>query len=130
MCMTTFNALTDQIIAMGPALLKGGEFKKYELDQGEIFTMTVKKNDKIHVIDAFMKKGTIFPVHMHEYSDETFLLYEGVVNIYCINGQEIKNELQIGKPFIVRKGVHHFLKVKEDSWMLSSLIPPDVQVNI
>lgn len=127
--METLSALTDKLVTDLRTISheeKPG-YVIYDLEQGEAITFTLKCDKNIHVIDALLTEGTIFPLHQHDESYETLILQSGEVTVLCDEPgcETIRHELKPGQPFMIPSGMKHLLHAKKTSWILATLIPPD-----
>lgn len=130
MCMKDVDIYTDALInELGSISRKEADgHVEYDLEQGHVITWTLKKNQYIEVIDALLTEDTIFPLHEHDLSFETMVMYtDGDVTVVCDEPgcEPMHKKLVKGEPFGVPPGVNHFLHAKKSSWILATLIPPD-----
>lgn len=123
-----FGVLTQLAIeSLKHISVKESDHVIYELEQGSSISFTLKENQYIQVIDSFLSKGTIFPLHKHLAAAETFILERGAVTVICDNPgcDTNREELTPGVPLTIPCKMNHFLHANEDSWVLAILIPPD-----
>lgn len=128
MCEKTFDVLTHMAIeSLKHISVKETDHVVYDLEQGSAIAFTLKENVNVQVLDSFMSKGTIFPLHHHVASSETLILEAGAVTVVCDDPDcpEHRAELKAGMPLTIPCKMNHFLHAKEDSWILAILVPPD-----
>lgn len=131
--MKEINRLTDEIMKMSDLgiITSAPGFREYKLEHGTLMGWSLLKNDKIECIRAYMSEGTVFPLHEHEFSAETMILYSGAVKVSC-EGENCETELhsmEIGIPFHVEAGKCHKLYADEESRMIAIFIPPDKELD-
>ena len=105
-------------------------YVEYKLEHGTVIGWTLHRDDYVHVVRAFLSKGAVFPLHDHELSFESLILYRGNVDVIYENsiGEQQKSPMAVGKPAYFKKGQDHKLIAREDSWVISAWVPPDKDV--
>lgn len=127
---------TDKLLSIGEidsTMIGEGEgsFREFNLENGTAFGWTLFATEEVHCFRAFLSRGTVFPLHEHNLSAETTILYRGAMQLIC-SEEGCKPEsttMEIGKPVYLDKRVNHKLVALEDSWVISVLIPPDKELN-
>jgi quercetin dioxygenase-like cupin family protein len=122
---------TDQLLTIGQidSTKQGPDgvgFTEFHLEEGTAIGWTVYRDDYIHVIRAFLSKGAVFPLHEHQLSAENLILYKGAIDVYC--GDDECYELEVGKALHLEAGRNHKLVSLVDSWVMTTLIPPDEEL--
>ena len=103
---------------------------EFQLENGTCLGWTLFRDDHGHAIRAFLSKGSVFPVHDHEESFETLVMYRGECELGFVNsaGQQELRKMQLGKPAYLLKGQEHIIYAKEDTWFFMTLVPPDTNL--
>jgi quercetin dioxygenase-like cupin family protein len=132
--MKAVDRLTDELISMDYGFVNEYSPKVFKLKEGIVVSYRLYKDENLHCIRSYLSKGAIFPPHEHkEPTDETLILYSGKMSV-IIDDPEISEgksiDMIIGKPYFFRAGDIHMLHAKEESWILSTLIPPDKNIKI
>lgn len=134
--MREVNLLTDRLLQIGDissAVIGSGQgaYREFELETGTAIGWTLFKNDNVHCMRAFLSQGTIFPLHEHQLSAETIILYKGSLEIHCgdVDCDPVKIIMAKGKPVYLEAAENHKLIALADSWVITTLIPPDKQLD-
>jgi len=77
-------------------------------------------NQSLAIQRAFMNKGAIFPLHLHN-QNEWIIVSNGKLIDRNENG--IVTELEVGDGIRVRKGESHSIEAIEDTWLIGITIP-------
>jgi quercetin dioxygenase-like cupin family protein len=124
--MTKLEVLTRQLQNIAAISTKVDGCTIHKLEQGTSMAFDILRNEYGDVFNSFLSNGTIFPLHEHPESDEIFILLNGKITVIYDTGEEVsQHKLQIGRPLLILKGTKHLLKVNEDSWIISVIMPPD-----
>ena len=127
--MCRLEAITKELIRFDEISKRGADHTIYDLEQGTSISFDLHRDEEVDIFKSYLSKGAIFPLHCHEFSDETFTLISGKVTVICDeDGIENHHELELGVPFTVKRCVNHFLSVGEESWLIVMVIPPDVSM--
>ena len=129
MCMKEIDELTDKVIALCevPVLTTSPCFKEYNLKVGIAMSWTIYKSEGVHIMRSYLSKDAIFPLHEHETSVESLIVYDGSIEVIYedLNHKEIVNVLNIGESITLLKGVNHKIHSLEESKVVAILIPPE-----
>lgn len=121
--MEKLRALTETLIDMDSiAVPKSNGLKEYRVKQGYAMAMVLKSNHEISVAQAFMSKGTIFPYHNHDNSEEVLIVYSGEVTVVT---EDDKHTLKPGGSIHICRGCGHLLHAITDVKIIAITIPPD-----
>ncbi len=129
MCIDLLKAYTDKLVQLEDISEKKNGSTVYSLERGTAISFDLLRGENVDVFHTFLSKDSIFPLHEHVESCETFILISGKLTVICDeDGIENHHELLIGIPFYIDKKIKHLLSVKEDSWVITIIIPPDAQI--
>ena len=121
--MDRLRALTQTLTDMNSISIPSGDgVKEYRVSEGYAMAMSLKHNYDVAVAQSFMSKGTIFPYHNHDNSEEILVVYSGEVTIVT---EEERYTLKPGDSLHICKGCGHLLHAITDVKIIAITIPPD-----
>jgi quercetin dioxygenase-like cupin family protein len=121
--MDRLRALTQTLTDMSSIVVPTGNgMQEYKVEQGFAMAMSLKHNEEVAVAQSFLSKGTVFPYHNHENSEEVLIVYSGEVTVVTEND---KHTLTPGDSLHICQGCGHLLHAKTDVKIIAITIPPD-----
>jgi len=109
-----------------PFLLKDIVNKEYVLKtiSGNVDVKTLSKNKNFQIIEYSHDGASIIPNHVHEHSDEYFLVIKGKVIILETNTNK-QNILNTGEFLKISKNIPHSGFAEDETILLTILIPSE-----
>jgi len=121
--MDKLRALTESLIDMESIVVPTGNgMQEYKVEKGFAMAMSLKNNDEVAVAQSFLSKGTVFPYHNHDNSEEVLVVYSGEVTVVT---EEDKFTLKPGCSLHICRGCGHLLHAITDVKIIAITIPPD-----
>lgn len=133
MCMTDVNRKSDDLIQelkdIDRVVIGEGEgaFTEFIVEGGIVRTWTLHRDEYGHCMLAFLAEGAVFPPHEHRISCESIVMARGSIDIRFEdeNGEERMRSMKRGRPAFLEMGQNHRVYAREDSWVYTTMIPPD-----
>ena len=121
--MDRLRALTQSLTDIGSIVVTTGNgMQEYKVEKGFAMAMSLKHNDEVAVAQSFLSKGTIFPYHNHDNSEEVLVVYSGEVTVVTDEG---KYTMKPGDSLHICQGCGHLLHAITDVKIIAITIPPD-----
>lgn len=106
-----------------------GVYTEFDVQGGIIKMWTLHRDDFGHCILAHLPKGVTMPGHDHRFSSESIVLIRGAIDIeHDVNGEMKTRSMKKGRPAFLNEKQHHVVMAREESWVYTTMIPPDEQL--
>jgi quercetin dioxygenase-like cupin family protein len=113
------KVITDKLPSLADfVILRKNKVIDYEIKDGHCIGVSLLNNDKVAIQDAYMRAGTMFPLHAHDVI-EIIIVYEGELECVCDSVIHLKK----GDVTKFEVNTLHTCKAITDSHIIGITIP-------